>query len=339
MVKNRIVQHLLFWTVTFVVLLKLVSDDVTVQRADIVYTSFLLLPLLLAAYVNLLLLLPKYFEQRRFIGYAVGAAVVMLLSSGVGYILFDGVVDRLVVGYYYVPLFGYFDLLALCLLTMGVTSLLYFTKSWFYTAKERQQVVVLQQQKSEAELKLLKSQLNPHFLFNTLNSIYALVLKKSDYAADALVRLSDIIRYMVYETAADRISLERELEVLKAYIDLQKMRLNSDAQVEYHQNGDMADKSIAPMLLFPFVENAFKHGAKGAAENMLVAIRIDISDSRVVLKVANSKGRISGTNTYDKGGVGLDNVKQLLELLYPNTYELEVEDTEHRYQITLKIPT
>ncbi len=333
---NRLLLHTAFWALTFGVMLKLIADDISPTYSDCLYTGILLAPIMLLAYVNGLVLLPRWFSKRQFAGYAIASSASILLFSLLTYAIFEKLLDAVYPSFIFVSLFSFFDLVLIGTTTVAITSLLYFTISWFNAEQERKEIAIQLQQKSDAELKLLKSQLNPHFLFNALNSIYALVLRKSDVAADALVQLSDIIRYMVYETGSGTISLRREIEILQNYIELQKMRLNADVEVSYRQLGDVGEKQIAPMLLFPFVENAFKHGSKGMIKDSFVRINVDVEDESVTLGVYNSKGAAPSVNDKN-GGVGLANVKQLLERIYPDSYKLTIEDAESTFHVNLTI--
>lgn len=336
MLKNRFLLHTILWILVFWIMLKLTADEATPNFADYLYAGILIIPIILLAYVNGLVLLPILFSKKRFASYFASIILATLIFSTLVYTLFEIFLGLIYPSFIFVSIFGFFDLIFLGTTTITISSLLYFTISWFNSEQQRKQMAILLQQKSDAELKLLKSQLNPHFLFNTLNSIYALVLRKSDSAADALIQLSDIIRYMVYETGSSRILLSRELEVLHAYVELQRMRLNSDTKVLYQQNGNPDSKQIAPMLLFPFVENAFKHGTKSAIKNAFVHISIDLTEDCVKLYIQNCKRNIPNDGT-EVSGIGLNNVKQLLELTYPNNYKLKIVDKQNTFSINLTI--
>lgn len=316
-------------------MLKLIADGVIPSFSDYIYSGVLIIPVMLLAYTNLLLLLPRWKSKKRFLAYLAEAIAAVLLFTLLTYTIFDRILDIIIPSFLFVPILTYLDIILLGVITIIVSALLFFTKSWFYTEQERAQMAILRQQKSDAELRLLKSQLNPHFLFNSLNSIYALVLRKSDSAADTLIQLSDIIRYMVYETSATKIALSREMEVLQAYIELQRMRLNEGIEVTYLIKGVADDKQIAPMLLFPFVENAFKHGTKGTLQNGYVRINMNIANESISFEVLNSKGTMPYRQ--ETSGIGLSNVKQQLLLIYPNRHTLTVSETDKTFSVNLTI--
>ena len=171
-------------------------------------------------------------------------------------------------------------------------------------------------QSQASELALLRSQVNPHFLFNTLNNIYSLVCKKSPDAPEAIMKLSSIMRYMLYDANTDIVLLEKEIEYLESFIELQKLRIRHTDFVELRIEGVVGNKTIAPMLLIPFVENAFKHGSKIGP---LPGIRIHLiaAPHQMIFEVTNHlKKNLLGTKD-TIGGIGLQNIKRRLEILYP----------------------
>ncbi len=208
-----------------------------------------------------------------------------------------------------------------------------FTISWFQNQKQKTELIT---QKQAGEIALLRSQINPHFLFNTLNNIYSLVYQKSDDAPTAVMRLSEIMRYMLYESNVNQVELKKEIIYLHSFIELQQLRLKSKDFVRFNIEGDIEDIYISPMLLIPFVENAFKHGAKNI-NTPGIEIQLLISNELLDFKVVNYHNK-SNQFSKDLGkGIGLINVKRRLELIYPNNHTLEINQTDLQYKIILKI--
>lgn len=210
--------------------------------------------------------------------------------------------------------------------------LIYFSMEWF---KERQYRFELAREKQKSEIDLLKSQMNPHFLMNTLNNLYSLVYQGSKSASDAVLKLSDIMRYMLYDTKSELVSLENEVKYLKSYIELQLLRLKNPDMVEFEISGDLSGREIAPVLLIPFVENAFKHGNK-YLPGMGISIELAAGEDKIVFEVENFKAqkdiqKDSGT------GVGLANIRKRLELQYAGRHILEIEDTLDSFRVYLEI--
>lgn len=221
---------------------------------------------------------------------------------------------------------------------MFILLLLFFTLStsiklgieWYKSEKEK---VIIEAQKVSSELSFLKAQLNPHFLFNTLNSIYALANKKSDNTSEAIVTLSELMRYSIYEANENTVSLEKEIEHLKNYISLQLLRLKDSSGVRLNIHG-LLNYNIEPLLLISFIENAFKYGTdyRGKTD---IRIKITIKDSELNLYVFN-------TSSYKKektenSGIGLKNIKNRLNLLYPNTHSLIINDDKKSYTVNLNL--
>lgn len=193
----------------------------------------------------------------------------------------------------------------------------------------------LQVAKEESDLSYLKAQINPHFLFNTLNSIYALSIEKSNKTPEAIVRLSGLMRYLFSDTSLRFASLEKEINYINSYIELQKIRLDNTVAINYSVTGDVSNKQIAPLILIPFIENAFKHGVN-PEEPSQIDIQISINESNLYLNVFNLKvDHISDEES--KSGYGIDNGKAQLELVYPGKHELKIDNNTHTFSVTLKI--
>lgn len=202
----------------------------------------------------------------------------------------------------------------------------------FRTEKQKKE---LENQRLNAELAFLKSQVNPHFFFNTLNTIYLLAHKKSDQTEQVVVKLSEIMRYMIYESNGKEVSLSREIKYLEDYIDLQKLRLSKKVDVQFFVEGNPDMLPIAPMLLIPFIENAFKHGIS-YAEKSYIHIHLSIQQDSVVFSIRNKL--FPKKDELEKPtGVGLENVKKRLLLLYPEKHELAINQENNEFLVTLKI--
>ncbi len=184
-----------------------------------------------------------------------------------------------------------------------------------------------------AEVDLLKAQINPHFLFNTLNSIYSLANVKSDKTDEAILKLSGLLRYALYETTEGKVQLQQDIDYINNYIDLQRLRLSNKVTVDYTVTGNADDKVIAPMLLITFIENAFKHGVS-YMQQCLISINIQIFDETLTLEVTNP---IVENNSFVSGGIGLKNVQRRLELLYPDQHQLHITQDAQQFSVSLKI--
>jgi hypothetical protein len=202
---------------------------------------------------------------------------------------------------------------------------------WFKAEKRREE---LEKEKLNAELGFLKSQVNPHFLFNSLNSIYALANRKADETQTAILQLSQMMRYMIYESNTSTVALEKELDYLQNYINLKKLRLTPHVQVNYIIEGDAAGLQIEPMLLIPFVENAFKHGIS-YSEDCTIQIKISLMQRKLYLEVSN---KVFRQQQEEVGGIGLENVQKRLALLYPDQqHTLHINQENNIYSVSLSV--
>lgn len=209
-----------------------------------------------------------------------------------------------------------------------------FIKFFKYWYTEQQQKLKAEKAKVTAELELLKAQLHPHFLFNTLSNLYSLVYEKSDNAPQMLLRLSGLLSYVLYECKADEVLLSREISVIKDYVSLEKERYGERLDLSLNFSGDIEDKMIAPMLFQPFIENAFKHGTSEQLGKVWMSIDLSVKKNQLYFKILNSfDTNTSMNNAYE--GIGINNVRKRLELLYPERFQLQTEKEDDIYVVTL----
>jgi two-component system, LytTR family, sensor kinase len=198
--------------------------------------------------------------------------------------------------------------------------------------KKTEQEII--KKKLETELQYLKAQTNPHFLFNTLNNIYALARKKSDATADVVMKLSKLLRFMLYESQKEYISIRDEIHVLDDYIELEKIRYNEKLNLTFTKIIDNEAQTLAPLILLPFVENAFKHGASESRFGSYINIVLKLNQCELYFMIENSKAGASNSIQSEK--IGLTNVRRQLELLYPE-HNLEIETERDLFKVILKI--
>lgn len=218
-------------------------------------------------------------------------------------------------------------------------ALLRFAADWPALDSRRRQ---LETEKLNAELKFLKAQVNPHFLFNTLNNLYYLSTIKSDTAPLVIAKLSEVMRYMIYDSSFDQIALDKEIEYMKHYISLERLRLKEGVPLEFEVAG-RTDMLISPLILITFLENAFKHGVSNGSDHCWIKACLKVEDTHLVYTIANSKVRTLPSPTgssemgIDGGRLGLTNVRRRLDLSYPGKHQLSIEDKEDSYSVTLTI--
>jgi sensor histidine kinase YesM len=207
---------------------------------------------------------------------------------------------------------------------------------------ERQHLSLkLLEDKTSAELEMLKSQINPHFLFNTLNNIYTLALKKSDQTPELVLKLSEMLDYLLYDCSADQVPLAKEIVLIENYNYLQRIRFSHRLDIEFTREGNFSDIKIAPMLLLPFVENSFKHGVGKDRKNSWIKMKLSSDGDSINFSIKNSKGQQNSiaVNNDTSGGIGLPNVEKRLNLIYPQMYQLSISENSESYAVNLKINT
>ena len=323
--KFKIVYHLLFWAISFAILYSLFTKDYDNGLADIVYTVLFHLPLLPLVYINIFLI-RKYLLKGKYLPYILGMSLVVGICLGFHYVLFGYLSDYIFPGYYFISYFKPYTIVQF-LASYWITSLLILLALNWFQLKQRQ--MDLEKENNQVKLTALKSQLNPHFLFNSLNNIYGLIPSELKSQRTYMTKLSDTLRYMLYETEDNYVLLEDEIEYLENYISLEKLRLNQPGQVQVIKMGNLEGHLIAPLILLPILENCFKHKHP------------DNDDIKVEIRVEGDKLCFHTLNQYDpnvkKGGVGLENLKKRLELIYPYKHQLDIKKTSEYFNIKLEI--
>lgn len=244
--------------------------------------------------------------------------VVKLLSAGRQ--LFPEMIDVMML---------FFNLFFVVFIAIAIK----FYKRWSEKDYHEQKV---KREKVEAELQMLKTQINPHFLFNTLNSIYVLAMKKSEQTANTVMKLSDILDYILYRANTPKITISNEIQIIENYIELEKIRFTERVNLNFTSNIRSKELQIPPMLIIPFVENAFKHGVTKSMEKSWINIYIEETDKMLDIVVANSKSQ--NPTKRKAGGIGLMNVRKRLDLLYSDGYKLDITDKNNHFGVFLSVP-
>ena len=287
-------------------------------------------------YLTYLWAIPKLLGQRR-IGWFVVYAFLMIVGFTIARWTYDAMLMPTDAKFYIInpqlPSFAQFFTRAFSsLFAFIMAGAGRFTFDWFLAQKERQ---VLEKERLSSELAFLKSQVNPHFLFNTLNNIYGLARKQNPATEDAILKLSGLMRYMLYETNAPEVPLARELQQLEDYLSLQALRYSRTEVATLHTSGQMEQHQIAPLLLIPLVENGFKHGRFSQPDDHL-DMYLEVNEEALTFTATNPIA--PRTETRDAvGGVGLENIRRRLELLYPNRHALSIAEEKGYFTATLTI--
>ncbi len=212
--------------------------------------------------------------------------------------------------------------------------MLRFAVNWFELEANKKNI---ENEKLMAELNFLKAQINPHFLFNTLNNLYYLAYTQSPNTTEVIAKLSQMMRYMIYDSNHPLVSLSKEIEYMQNYISLERLRLNNQIPIKFDIKGDPQQVLIVPLILITFLENAFKHGVTNNATGAWINILIQLNDKQCIYRVENSKIKSLNPEADEKSGIGLQNVRRRLELSYPEKHKLLIEDKPDSYIVQLHI--
>ena len=329
---RRTIYHTAFW---FVLLCVLTLSEMRGGDASFLhfFSNELINILFYIAiyYANSEFLIPKYLKPNKLWTYLFGLIGIALVLTPIKiFILFlkyknfpddqDNLISNQ--SYYYL----------ISLMTAGISTIVKISSDWLRQTQTQRD---LETRTMQTELNFLKSQINPHFLFNTLNSLYALTLKKSDEAPEVVIKLSEMMRYMLYECNEPEVPLSKEVNYIRNYLDLERLR-HKDLDIKFEVEGELGDLKIAPLIFIAFIENAFKHGASNHISAGFVHIHIYLDAGELNLYVENSKPEKQPTQEHRRsGGIGLVNVRRRLAILYKNNYNLEVHDKPNTYGVNL----
>ena len=296
---------------------------------NILYVLIFHITIIAAVYINARILIGRYLSRGKFMIYLINVSGLAFVSGLMNYMLFNYFIDLIFPGLFYISWFKVWELILIMIGYLTVTTIAFLL--WQYS-----RMLIANREKARNELSALKAQINPHFLFNNLNTIYALAEKGDQRTKEVILQLSDFLRYVLYDTSSEKIGLEKELEIIKTYVGLQKERINENTtEVILNLKGDFSGAQIAPLLLLPLAENCFKHGV-GKSKG---TIRIDIeySGHQLHFSTKNKIERRENPLNHEQGGIGILNVEKRLNLLYPEKHQLTFEENGDLFMVKMTI--
>jgi two-component system, LytTR family, sensor kinase len=328
-------HHVLFWLALFGAWYYFRHEDFESDKLAVRITAIKVIDLAILVYITNLVLIPKLLYRKKYTAF-VFIYIVMIFASSLfkvnlighmvekgDFVLWDNLKARI-----------YDNVIPHILLVSTGAAF----KLLIDYARAQRRMGEMAKEKAEAELNFLKSQINPHFLFNSLNSVYFLIDKDNIDARQALHKFSDMLRYQLYELKGEKISIEKEITYLRDYVDLQRLRRDENCLVQFHCSPEVEGFSIEPLLLIPFVENSFKHLSHyGKGRTNEINIDIIRSNGEMKFSVSNTTEGKQMQELKKDGGIGLGNVKRRLELLYPDTHKLNIEEKDGWYWVKLII--
>ncbi len=334
----KIVLTILFITPIGYVILQAIRPNGDKEVVDIFVDYFLRnfmyvivfhLTIAAAVYLHINYLIRKFLNQSyfrqyllRLIGLIVGAAIL-------NFSVYNFCLDKLFPSLYYISYFKIWELMLI------MAAYLIFTGALFLTGQYAQ-MLIEKRDAARNELSALKAQINPHFLFNNLNTIYSMASQKDERTADVVLKLSDFLRYVLYDTASEYIPLDKEIEMIKTYVGLQKERVNPQiTQIELETSGNFSGVEIAPLLMLPLAENCFKHGV--GKNPGAIRISIDYDDKMLTFCTENQIAPREKTENTENGGLGIPNVEKRLNLIYPDRHSIEFQGKDELFRLEMKI--
>jgi two-component system, LytTR family, sensor kinase len=335
--RNRWVYHTLFWLLYYIAA-SFLYYNLTATRSLRFYLelfSFIVSSMGIV-YLNLYLFIPKLLFRKKYLEYVLVLLLFMCSFSALNILLqkfyfAHGEILFAATSQFNLPNMFVHTFEQIYLL--GLTTSIKLAKDWM---RNQQLMKEKEKQYLEAELNFLKTQIQPHFFFNTLNNLYSLTLKKSDQAPEIVLKLSDLMSYMLYESNAPKVPLAKEIDYLQNYLEVEKLRFGHRLSVSFKVEGETSHLAIPPMILILFLENSFKHGVKNNLQQVDIEINLEVDDKFLYFKVANPVsefGEIAGNN-----GIGLKNVRRRLQLLFGEDFMLDTEVWNKTYIVSLKIP-
>lgn len=333
---QSVILHTLFWSVW---LTRSFYDTFSIWGVEwgLAYVAIVLIGQAPLVYIHLYLYVPKLLNRKKYFSYVSITAFSIYGYSLLNYWLItslprENMPEAMI--RFIENMTPNFDLLEGVIVVILTYSLKY-TLIAFITQNE---LLKLQKEKLQLELNALKAQIHPHFLFNTLNNLYSLTLKNSGEASEMILKLSDIMRYVLYQANEERVLLSKEIDFISSYTELQRIRYHNRYDIQFEVIGEVKEQLVAPLLFIDFVENAFKHGIDKRFSDGFVFIQFKVENNSVSFLVKNSIGteETSGINPSETG-IGLSNVKKRLSLLYPLKHVLEITATEEIFMVHLQI--
>ena len=335
---NKLGTHLLFWVAVWLFYVFFFSYNSTHTNYILALSTYLIPITAIATYTMVYRFIPKYLSVKKYLQFGIYTFISILFATFC-ILLF------LMVSISFIPEFKSTDLppmgrnyVFIVLLVYLIVALVSFANLWKRNSQITLENSTLQKelvnakfQAKKQELNYLKSQIHPHFLFNTLNTIYGLALQKSEDTPDVILKLSNLLDYILYQTSKPDVSLTDELKHIDDYIALERIRFKDTLDIEFTKEITDKEIRIAPMLLLPFIENAFKHGSI-FNDKLKVILHILVTENELSFNIKNTYKPCDSIE-----GLGLKNIKERLELLYPNNYELQIESTSKWFEVQLRI--
>ena len=325
------------WLLAFMILLFVFSKGESPITVDYIYTITFLIALGIPVIINFYVLIPKLLKKEKYLTYILCFIINLVVFAFVSSWLLQPILDALFPSYFFISYLSKSNILLVFAIFLIATTLFKLAEGWFYFNINENRILKLKNQQIETQLYALRAQINPHFLFNSLNVIYALALEKKEGVTKAIVQLSDILRYVIYDAATERVTLKDEITLLNNYISFQNHRIATPNATNFSIDISNKGFKIYPMLLLPLLENSYKHGIMAGETKTPIQVKLYQNDNTFEFTItnANLKTKVKLDDKYS--GVGIENLRNNLSLVYPNQHQFKITDTESTFKVNLKI--
>jgi len=325
------------WSLAFVILLFIFSKGKSPITVDYIYTLTFLSALAVPVLINFYVLIPRFLKQEKYVLYIISFITNLLIFATLSSWLLQPILDSLFSNYFFISYLSKSSVFLVFTIFLIATTLLKLAEDWFYFNTKENKILRLKNQQIETQLSALRAQINPHFLFNSLNVIYALALEKKEGITSAIVQLSDILRYVIYDSDTERVELKDEIVLLQNYIAFQNHRVKTPIATNLNIDVDNEAFKIYPMLLLPLLENSYKHGIIAGETNTPIKIDLFQQENKFTFCIENANLNTKNSLEDRHSGVGLENLRNNLNLVYKNQHLLKIEASKELFKVILTI--
>ncbi|MFQ3180793.1 MAG: sensor histidine kinase YesM [Polaribacter sp.] len=333
---NIAVFSAILWSFSFLILLFLFSGSSSPSKIDYIYTASFIFTLVVPVCINLYWLLPTYLKKEKYVIFTTLFIVNLTLFAQINPWFFNVLVDTFFKDYFFISYHNTVEIYFIFAVFFILSALIKLAEDWVYLNQLENRALKIQNQQIENQLHYLKGQINPHFLFNSLNVLYSLAIEEKKEVKNAILQLSDILRYVIYDVNAAQITIMKEIELLTNYIEFEKNRHVQNSTITFDYKVD-EDLEIYPMLLLPLLENSFKHGLKSGTLNPYINMELIVKNKKIDFVISNNFKESTNNTTKEEYGIGLKNIQENLALIYPDKHLFSIENSHPIFTVRLTI--
>jgi sensor histidine kinase YesM len=333
---NIAVFSAILWSFSFLILLFLFSGSSSPAKIDYIYTASFIFTLVIPVCINLYWLLPTYLKKEKYALFTTLFIVNLTVFAQINPWFFNVLVDTFFKDYFFISYHNTVEIYFIFAVFFILSALIKLAEDWVYLNQLENRALKIQNQQIENQLHYLKGQINPHFLFNSLNVLYSLAIEEKKEVKNAILQLSDILRYVIYDVNAAQITIMKEIELLTNYIEFEKNRHVQNSTITFDYKVD-EDLEIYPMLLLPLLENSFKHGLKSGTLNPYINMELIVKNKKIDFVISNNFKESANNTTKEEYGIGLKNIQENLSLIYPDKHLFSIENSHPIFTVRLTI--